>query len=128
MKKAAHAPIAKLVCYKCVASVSGCQRCQFHKRCSGAAITGVSHSAESAARRRTDSTAARKQKSEPEVLNERWNLFWQATSIGQYHAQYLAMGGLDVLIGDGKLRYGPEYVWEAYYSARLFPGFFATFS
>ena len=42
------------------------------------------------------------------------------------HAVYLARGGLDFLIGDGKLNYAPEYVWESYYSARLFPGFFAT--
>jgi high affinity Mn2+ porin len=42
------------------------------------------------------------------------------------HAVYLANGGLDFLIGDGKLRYGPEYVWESYYSARLVPGFFAS--
>jgi hypothetical protein len=38
----------------------------------------------------------------------------------------LAHGGLDFLIGDGALRYGPEYVWESYYSARLFAGLFAT--
>ncbi len=43
------------------------------------------------------------------------------------HAQYLALGGLDFLIGDGRLRYAPEYVWESYYSAKLLPGFFATF-
>lgn len=43
------------------------------------------------------------------------------------HAQYLAMGGLDFIIGDGRLRYAPECVWESYYSARLWPGFFATF-
>jgi high affinity Mn2+ porin len=42
------------------------------------------------------------------------------------HATYLARGGLDFLIGDGKLQYGPETVWESYYSARLFPGFFVT--
>ncbi len=30
------------------------------------------------------------------------------------------------LIGDGRLNYAPEYVWESYYSARLFPGFFTT--
>jgi len=39
---------------------------------------------------------------------------------------YLARGGLDFLIGDGRLRYGPEYVAESYYNARLFPGFFLT--
>ena len=42
------------------------------------------------------------------------------------HSQYLALGGLDFLIGDGALRYGPETIWESYYSARLFRGFFAT--
>jgi high affinity Mn2+ porin len=42
------------------------------------------------------------------------------------HAEYLAAGGLDFLIGDGALRYGPETVWESYYNARLFPGFFAS--
>ena len=42
------------------------------------------------------------------------------------HASYLAQGGLDFLIGDGKLNYGRETVWESYYSARVFPGVFAT--
>lgn len=42
------------------------------------------------------------------------------------HAEYLALGGHDFLIGDGRLRYGPEYVWETYYSAQLFHGFFAS--
>ena len=43
------------------------------------------------------------------------------------HAMYLARGGLDFLIGDGALRYGPECVWESYYSANVFRGFFASF-
>ena len=42
------------------------------------------------------------------------------------HAAYLAAGGLDFIIGDGALRYGQEYVSEAYYSARIVPGVFAT--
>ena len=50
-----------------------------------------------------------------------------ASGISGVHALYLARGGLDFLIGDGKLNYAPEYVWETYYSARLFGGFFATF-
>jgi len=49
-----------------------------------------------------------------------------ASGISGVHAVYLARGGLDFLIGDGKLNYAPEYVWESYYSARLFPGFFAA--
>jgi high affinity Mn2+ porin len=43
------------------------------------------------------------------------------------HASYLAHGGLDFLIGDRALRYAPEYVWESYYSARLYRGLFASF-
>jgi high affinity Mn2+ porin len=50
-----------------------------------------------------------------------------AAGLSAVHQQYLAAGGLDFLIGDGRLNYAPEYVWETYYSARLFPGFYATF-
>jgi len=49
-----------------------------------------------------------------------------AGGLSAIHAQYLALGGDDFLIGDGALRYGPETSWESYYSARLFRGFFAT--
>ena len=47
--------------------------------------------------------------------------------ISGVHASYLAHGGYDFLIGDGALRYGPEYVWESYYSAKLFKGFYASY-
>ena len=50
-----------------------------------------------------------------------------ASGLSAVHAEYLAMGGLDFLIGDGKLRYGPEYVFETYYSARVLPWLYATF-
>jgi high affinity Mn2+ porin len=43
------------------------------------------------------------------------------------HALYLALGGSDFLIGDGKLRYGPEAIWETYYSARLREGVIVSF-
>ncbi len=49
------------------------------------------------------------------------------SGISGVHASYLADGGYDFLIGDGHLNYGPEYVTEAYYNARLFPGFFTSF-
>jgi high affinity Mn2+ porin len=49
-----------------------------------------------------------------------------AGGISGVHANYLAHGGLDFLIGDGRLNYAPEYVWETYYSARLAPGFTAA--
>jgi len=47
--------------------------------------------------------------------------------ISGVHAQYLAMGGHDFLIGDGALEYGPESIWESYYSARVCKGVFANF-
>ncbi|HEY4360206.1 MAG TPA: carbohydrate porin [Bryobacteraceae bacterium] len=50
-----------------------------------------------------------------------------ASGLSSVHAQYLARGGYDFLIGDGRLQYGPECIWESYYSARLFPGFFTSF-
>ncbi|HEV2200014.1 MAG TPA: carbohydrate porin [Bryobacteraceae bacterium] len=46
--------------------------------------------------------------------------------ISGVHASYLAHGGNDFLIGDGALTYAPEYIWESYYSARVFKGFFTT--
>jgi len=50
-----------------------------------------------------------------------------AAGISGVHAVYLAMGGLDFLIGDGKLNYAPEYLWESYYSAHVVHGLTATF-
>jgi high affinity Mn2+ porin len=50
-----------------------------------------------------------------------------AAGISGVHAVYLAEGGLDFLIGDGKLNYAPEYLWESYYSAHLVRGLTATF-
>jgi high affinity Mn2+ porin len=50
-----------------------------------------------------------------------------AGGLSAVHREYLAAGGLDFLIGDGRLNYAPEYVWESYYSARLSPGFYTTF-
>jgi high affinity Mn2+ porin len=47
--------------------------------------------------------------------------------ISGVHAQYLAMGGHDFLIGDGHLEYGPEYVAEMYYRAKICPGVFGSF-
>ena len=41
-------------------------------------------------------------------------------------AQYLALGGSDFLIGDGRLRYGSEVMSESYYSAQVMPSLFAT--
>jgi high affinity Mn2+ porin len=43
------------------------------------------------------------------------------SGLSAVHALYLSRGGLDFIIGDGKLNYAPEYIWESYYSAKA-PG------
>jgi high affinity Mn2+ porin len=68
------------------------------------------------------------------ITGERWHRPFDTVAteltvsgLAGVHALYLARGGDDFLIGDGRLQYGPEYISESYYSARLFPGFFASF-
>ena len=48
---------------------------------------------------------------------------WTGNGLSGIHRMYLAEGGLDFLIGDGRLNYGIENIWESYYSARLLPWF-----
>jgi high affinity Mn2+ porin len=48
------------------------------------------------------------------------------SGIAAVHAQYLALGGSEFLIGDGRLRYGREVISESYYSAQIVPWLFAT--
>ena len=40
---------------------------------------------------------------------------------------YLDAGGLGFLLGDGRLRYGPETILETYYQARFFKSLFVAF-
>ncbi len=68
------------------------------------------------------------------LTGERWHrpfdtvaTEFTTSGISGVHATYLAQGGYDFLIGDGRLQYGPEYISETYYSARLLPGVFASF-
>ena len=49
-----------------------------------------------------------------------------ASGLSAVHALYLERGGLDFIIGDGRLNYMPEYIWESYYNAHVIKGFFAT--
>jgi high affinity Mn2+ porin len=49
-----------------------------------------------------------------------------ASGASGVHATYLARGGLDFLIGDGRLNYAPEYLWETYYNAHVTRGLFAA--
>jgi len=49
-----------------------------------------------------------------------------SNGLSDEHAQYLALGGLGFLLGDGGLRYGRETIVEGYYTAHLWRGVFAT--
>jgi high affinity Mn2+ porin len=42
-----------------------------------------------------------------------------ANGLSAVHALYLARGGVDFIIGDGKLNYAPEAIWESYYMTRV---------
>jgi len=43
------------------------------------------------------------------------------------HQQYLALGGMGFLLGDGGLNYGREQIFEGFYTAHIWRGFFASF-
>jgi high affinity Mn2+ porin len=42
------------------------------------------------------------------------------------HRNYLAAGGLDFIIGDGALNYGPEEIFEAFYNLEIRKGIYVT--
>jgi hypothetical protein len=52
---------------------------------------------------------------------------YTAAGLSAVHALYLSRGGLDFLIGDGRLNYAPEYAWESYYNAQVFKEFAIAF-
>jgi high affinity Mn2+ porin len=43
------------------------------------------------------------------------------------HQEYLALGGLGFILGDGGLTYGHEKIVETFYTAHLWHGFFASY-
>jgi len=49
-----------------------------------------------------------------------------ANGIVKAHQEYLALGGLGFLLGDGGLTYGPEEIFEAFYTAHLWRGFYTS--
>ena len=46
--------------------------------------------------------------------------------ISQDHREYLALGGLGFILGDGRLNYGREMISESYYNAHLYRGLYAA--
>jgi len=59
--------------------------------------------------------------------DDRAGVAFVANGIVLAHQQYLALGGLGFLLGDGGLTYGPEKIFEGFYTAHLWRGFFGSF-
>jgi len=59
--------------------------------------------------------------------NDRAGVALVANGIVAAHQQYLALGGLGFLLGDGGLAYGPEKIVELFYTAHVWRGFFTSF-
>lgn len=59
-------------------------------------------------------------------LNDRAGAVFVANGIVKAHQEYLALGGLGFLLGDGGLTYGPEEIFESFYTAHVWRGFFVS--
>ena len=59
--------------------------------------------------------------------NDRAGGAFVANGIVSAHQRYLALGGVGFLLGDGGLTYGHEKIFEGFYTAHLWRGFFATY-
>jgi high affinity Mn2+ porin len=59
--------------------------------------------------------------------NDRAGVAFVANGIVASHQQYLALGGVGFLLGDGGLTYGPEKIFEGFYTAHVWRGVFASF-
>jgi high affinity Mn2+ porin len=58
--------------------------------------------------------------------HDRLGLAFVSNGLSAAHAEYLALGGLGFLLGDGRLRYGRETILESYYTAHLWRGVFLS--
>ena len=60
---------------------------------------------------------------------DKFGVAFVGNGISEPHQEYLALGGLGFLLGDGALNYGPEKIMECYYNFPIpfHPGFFAAF-
>ena len=57
---------------------------------------------------------------------DRAGLAFISNGISRDHQQYLALGGLGFLLGDGNLNYGRENIVEAYYTLHVWRGVFTS--
>ncbi len=58
--------------------------------------------------------------------NDRAGLAVVSNGLSEPHREYLRLGGLGFLLGDGNLRYGREQILEMYYTAHVWRGLFAS--
>jgi len=59
--------------------------------------------------------------------SDRVGVAFVANGIVAEHQQYLALGGLGIMLGDGGLTYGSERIFETFYTAHLWRGFSASY-
>jgi len=58
--------------------------------------------------------------------NDRFGVAFVSNGLSQPHREYLRLGGLGFLLGDGTLTYGREQIAEGYYTAHLWRGVFVS--
>jgi high affinity Mn2+ porin len=58
--------------------------------------------------------------------NDKWGVAFVVNGISRRHQQYLALGGLGFVLGDGNLSYGPEEIMETYYNFPIRRGLFGA--
>ena len=56
-----------------------------------------------------------------------WGVAFVANGLSRRHRQYLALGGLGFVLGDGNISYGPEEIMETYYNFPIARGLFGAF-
>jgi high affinity Mn2+ porin len=56
--------------------------------------------------------------------DDRLGTAFETGGLSSQHRQYLALGGLGFILGDGRLRYGREDVSETYYNAHVVSGLY----
>jgi hypothetical protein len=75
----------------------------------------------------TEQVGARAQGSKWKRKLDRTGLAFISNGISRDHQEYLALGGLGFLLGDGKLNYGRENIVETYYTLHVWRGIFTSF-
>jgi high affinity Mn2+ porin len=58
---------------------------------------------------------------------DRLGLVFVSNGISRDHQEYLKLGGLGFMLGDGTLRYGREDIFESFYTGHLWRGVFPAF-